>query len=163
MTYHVTYHVTYHAQHVFPDTCSSVFHLNKSRLFDENNPFYGNVALFKNSKSTSRKTVIIERPLSLSLRLTTVQCLKAHLNFLIIEFFFKMDLINVVIFSWINIFDKYKSTNLKAFRDFFSKCQKLHKTTLDVSPKKKIALRQKGDIEIYQGIIIKTSYSPSGK
>lgn len=95
----MTYHVTYHAQHVFPDTWSSVFHLNKSRLFDENNPFYGNVALFKNSKSTSRKTVIIERPLSLSLRLTTVQCLKAHLNFLIIELFFKMDRINVVIFS----------------------------------------------------------------
>lgn len=81
--------MTYHAQNVFLDTCSSVFHLNKSRLFDENNPFYGNVALFKNSKSTSRKTVIIERLLSLSLRLNTVQCLKAHLNFLIIDFFLK--------------------------------------------------------------------------
>lgn len=81
--------VTCHAQNVFPDTWSSVFHLNNSSLFDENNPFYGNVALFKNSKRTSRKTVIIERLLSLRRRLTTVQCLKAHLIILIIEFFSK--------------------------------------------------------------------------
>lgn len=81
--------VTCHAQNVFPDTWSNVFHLKSSRLFDQNNPFYGNAALFEKSKNTSRKTVIIERLLSLSRRLTTVQCLKAHVNFLIIEFFSK--------------------------------------------------------------------------
>lgn len=81
--------VTCHAQNVFPDTWSNVFHLKSSRLFDENNPFYGNAALFEKSKNTSRKTVIIERLLYLSRQLTTMQCLKAHVNFLIIDFFSK--------------------------------------------------------------------------
>lgn len=148
--------------HIMRKTFSRIRVRVFSTLTSENNPFYGNVALFKNSKSTSRKTVIIERPLSLSLRLTTVQCLKAHLNFLIIELFFKMDLINVVIFSWINIFDKYKSTNLKAFRDFLANAKKSTKQHLMYHPKRKSLWGKKGT-EIYQGIIIKTSYSPSGK